>query len=263
MKHVSTRGEAPPLGFAEAMLAGLARDGGLYVPESWPQIAPKTIASFAGRPYAEVATEVIRCFTGDAIGEADLARMVQEAYGTFRHPAVAPLVQIGAATYMLELHHGPTLAFKDLAMQLLSRLMDHALAARNERRTIVVATSGDTGGAAVEAFRDRNQVDLVVLFPHNRISDVQRSMMTTAGAANINSVAIEGTFDDCQAIVKAMFNHHAFRDRVQLSGVNSINWARIVAQVVYYFTAAVALGAPERKVAFTVPAGIFGDVFAD
>ena len=262
MKHVSTRGEAPPLGFAEAMLAGLARDGGLYVPESWPQIAPKTITSFAGRPYAEVATEVIRCFTADAIGEADLARMVREAYGTFRHPAVAPLVQLGAATYMLELHHGPTLAFKDLAMQLLSRLMDHALAARNERRTIVVATSGDTGGAAVEAFRDRNQVDLVVLFPHNRISDVQRRMMTTAGAANINAVAIEGTFDDCQAIVKAMFNHHAFRDRVQLSGVNSINWARIVAQVVYYFTAAVALGAPERKVAFTVPTGNFGDIFA-
>ena len=188
--------------------------------------------------------------------------MVREAYGTFRHPAVAPLVQLGATTFMLELHHGPTLAFKDLAMQLLSRLMDHVLAARTERRTIVVATSGDTGGAAVEAFRDRNQVDLVVLFPHNRISDVQRRMMTTAGATNINAVAIEGTFDDCQAIVKAMFNHHAFRDRVQLSGVNSINWARIVAQVVYYFTAAVALGAPERQVAFTVPTGNFGDIFA-
>ena len=262
MKHVSTRGEAPSLGFAEAMLAGLARDGGLYVPESWPRIEPKAIASFAGRPYAEVATEIIRCFTGDAIGEAELARMVREAYGTFRHPAVAPLVQLGAATFMLELHHGPTLAFKDLAMQLLSRLMDQVLAERNERRTIVVATSGDTGGAAVEAFRGRNQADLVVLFPHNRISDVQRRMMTTAGAANINAVAIEGTFDDCQAIVKAMFNHHAFRDRVQLSGVNSINWARIVAQVVYYFTAAVALGAPERQVAFTVPTGNFGDIFA-
>jgi threonine synthase len=262
MKHVSTRGEAPPLGFAEAMLAGLARDGGLYVPESWPQIEPKTIASFAGRPYAEVATEVIRRFTGDAISDADLARMVREAYGTFRHPAVAPLVQISATTYLLELHHGPTLAFKDLAMQLLSRLMDHVLAARGERRTIVVATSGDTGGAAVEAFRDCNQVDLVVLFPNNRVSDVQRRMMTTAGATNIHAVAIEGTFDDCQAIVKAMFNHHAFSDRVQLSGVNSINWARIVAQVVYYFTAAVALGAPERRVAFTVPTGNFGDIFA-
>ena len=262
MKHVSTRGEAPPLGFAEAMLAGLARDGGLYVPESWPRIAPKTIASFAGRPYAEVATEIIRCFTGDAVSNTDLARMVREAYATFRHPAVAPLVQLGAATFILELHHGPTLAFKDLAMQLLSRLMDHVLAARSERRTIVVATSGDTGGAAVEAFRDRHQVDLVVLFPHHRISEVQRRMMTTAGATNINAVAIEGTFDDCQAIVKAMFNHHAFRDRVQLSGVNSINWARIVAQVVYYFTAAVALGAPERQVAFTVPTGNFGDIFA-
>ncbi len=262
MRHVSTRGEAPPLGFAEAMLAGLARDGGLYVPESWPQIGPQTIAAFAGRPYAEVATEIVRCFTGDAIGDADLARMVREAYGTFRHPVVAPLVQLGAATFMLELHHGPTLAFKDLAMQLLSRLMDHGLAARGERRTIVVATSGDTGGAAVEAFRDRSQVDLVVLFPHNRISDVQRRMITTAGAANVNAVAVEGTFDDCQALVKAMFNHHAFRDRVQLSGVNSINWARIVAQVVYYFTAAVALGAPKRQVAFTVPTGNFGDIFA-
>ncbi len=262
MRHVSTRGEAPPLGFAEAMLAGLAGDGGLYVPESWPQIEPKAIAAFAGRPYAEVATEVIRRFTGDAISESELARMVREAYGTFRHPAVAPLVQLGATTFMLELHHGPTLAFKDLAMQLLSRLMDHVLAARSERRTIVVATSGDTGGAAVEAFRDRSQVDLVVLFPHNRISGVQRRMMTTTGAANVNAVAVEGTFDDCQAIVKAMFNHHAFRDRVQLSGVNSINWARIVAQVVYYFTAAVALGAPERRVAFTVPTGNFGDIFA-
>jgi threonine synthase len=262
MQHVSTRGEAPPLGFAEAMLVGLARDGGLYVPESWPRLEPKTIAAFAGRPYAEVALEIIRCFAGDSIGEPELARMVRDAYGTFRHPAVAPLVQLNVNTFMLELHHGPTLAFKDLAMQLLARLMDHVLATRGERRTIAVATSGDTGGAAVEAFRDCSQVDLVALFPHNRISDVQRRMMTTAASANINAVAIDGTFDDCQAIVKGLFNHNDFRERVRLSGVNSINWARIVAQVVYYFTAAVALGAPARKVAFTVPTGNFGDIFA-
>jgi threonine synthase len=262
MKHVSTRGEAPPLGFAEAMLAGLARDGGLYVPDTWPRLEPQTIAAFAGRPYAEVATDIVRRFVGDAIGETDLARMVREAYGMFRHPAVAPLSQLGVNTFALELFHGPTLAFKDLAMQLLARLMDHVLAARGERRTIVVATSGDTGGAAVEAFRGRAQVDLIVLFPSGRISDVQRRMMTTATDANINAIAIDGTFDDCQAIVKAMFNHHAFADRVRLSGVNSINWARIVAQTVYYFTAAVTLGAPHRKIAFTVPTGNFGDIYA-
>ena len=262
MNHVSTRGEAPPLGFAEAMLAGLARDGGLYVPESWPRVEPQTIMSFAGRPYAEVAGEVIRRFADDCVSEADLARMAREAYGNFRHPAVAPLVQLGVNTFALELFHGPTLAFKDLAMQLLARLMDHVLAARSERRTIVVATSGDTGGAAVEAFRERSQVDLVVLFPQGRISDVQRRMMTTAEAANVNAVAIDGTFDDCQAIVKGMFNHAAFRERVRLSSVNSINWARIVAQTVYYFTAAVSLGAPYRKVAFTVPTGNFGDIYA-
>jgi threonine synthase len=205
---------------------------------------------------------VIRRFTGDSIREADLARMAQEAYGNFRHPAVAPLAQLGVNTFALELFHGPTLAFKDLAMQLLARLMDHVLAARGERRTIVVATSGDTGGAAVEAFRDKSQVDLIVLFPKGRISAVQRRMMTTADSANIHAVAIDGTFDDCQAIVKGLFNHATFRDRVHLSGVNSINWARIVAQTVYYFTAAVALGAPYRKIAFTVPTGNFGDIYA-
>jgi threonine synthase len=262
VRHVSTRGEAPPLGFAEAMLAGLARDGGLYVPQSWPRIEAETIISFAGRPYAEVAVEVIRRFAEDAIPESDLARMAREAYGNFRHPAVVPLAQLDVNTFALELFHGPTLAFKDLAMQLLGRLMDHALAARGERRTIVVATSGDTGGAAVEAFRDRDQVDLIVLFPRGRISDVQRRMMTTVDAANVSAIAVEGTFDDCQALVKAMFNHAAFRERVRLSGVNSINWARIVAQTVYYFTAAVSLGAPHRKVAFTVPTGNFGDVYA-
>src|SRR5271169_211651 len=244
------------------MLAGLARDGGLYVPEAWPRLEPQTIRAFAGRPYAEIAVEVIRRFTGDSIAEADLARMTNEAYGTFRHPAVAPLVQLGVNNFALELFHGPTLAFKDLAMQLLARMMDRVLAARGERRTIVVATSGDTGGAAVEAFRGRSQVDLVVLFPQGRISDVQRRMMTTAAADHINAIAIDGTFDDCQAIVKGVFNHHDFADRVRLSGVNSINWARIVAQTVYYFTAAVALGAPHRKTAFTVPTGNFGDIYA-
>jgi threonine synthase len=262
VRHISTRGEAPPLGFAEAMLAGLARDGGLYVPESWPHLDPQIIASFAGRPYAEVAVEIIRRFADDSISDGDLARMAREAYGSFRHPAVVPLAQLDVNTFALELFHGPTLAFKDVAMQLLARLMDHALAVRGERRTIVVATSGDTGGAAVEAFRGRDQVDLIVLFPQGRVSDVQQRMMTTVEAANVSAIAIEGTFDNCQALVKAMFNHAGFRERVRLSGVNSINWARIVAQTVYYFTAAVALGAPHRKVAFTVPTGNFGDIYA-
>ncbi len=262
VRYVSTRGEAPPLGFVDVTLAGLARDGGLYVPESWPRLEARDIAALAGRPYAEVAVEVIRPFVGDAVAEHDLARMAREAYGSFRHPAVAPLSQYGVNDFMLELFHGPTLAFKDLAMQLLGRLMDHVLSARGERTTVVVATSGDTGGAAVEAFRGRNRTDVFVLFPHGRISDVQRRMMTTAENDNVHALAIEGTFDDCQAIVKGLFNHHGFRDRVSLSGVNSINWARIVAQAVYYFTAAVALGAPHRKLAVTVPTGNFGDVYA-
>ncbi len=262
MRYVSTRGEAPPLGFIDVTLAGLARDGGLYVPETWPRLEPATIAGFAGRPYAEVAVEVMRPFVGDAVPEHDLARLSREAYGNFRHPAVAPLVQYGVSDFLLELFHGPTLAFKDLAMQFLGRLMDHVLVARGERTTVVVATSGDTGGAAVEAFRGRSRADLFVLFPQGRISDVQRRMMTTTEDDNVHAIAVEGTFDDCQAIVKGMFNHHAFRDQVRLSGVNSINWARIVAQAVYYFTAAVALGSPQRKVAFTVPTGNFGDVYA-
>jgi threonine synthase len=262
VRYVSTRGEAPPLDFVEVTLAGLARDGGLYVPESWPRLSADAIGGFAGRPYAEVAVEVIRPFVGEAISLPELSRMAREAYGSFRHPAVVPITQLGVSTFMLELFHGPTLAFKDVAMQLLARLIDHALAARGERSTVVVATSGDTGGAAVEAFRGRERTDLFVLFPAGRISEVQRRMMTTAEEDNVHAIAIEGTFDDCQAIVKSLFNHHAFRDRVRLSGVNSINWARIVAQVVYYFTAAATLGAPHRKVAYTVPTGNFGDVFA-
>jgi len=262
VRYISTRGEAPALDFIETTLAGLARDGGLYVPEFWPVLAAEKIACLAGRPYAELAVEVLRPFVGSSLPEADLARMTREAYGAFRHPAVTPLVQVGPRTFVLELFHGPTLAFKDLAMQLLARLMDQALRQRGERATIIGATSGDTGGAAVEAFRGRGQVDVVVLYPHGRVSDVQRRMMTTAPDANVHAVAIEGTFDDCQAIVKGLFAHHAFRDRVGLSAVNSINWARIVAQVVYYFAAALALGAPHRRVEFVVPTGNFGDVFA-
>lgn len=260
--YISTRGEAPKLGFCDVMLAGLARDGGLYVPEVWPQLSPATIAGFFGRPYWEVAVDVIKPFVGGEISDADLGRMAIEAYATFRHPAVAPISQIGPNQFLLELFHGPTLAFKDVAMQLVSRMMDHVLTQRRQRTTIIVATSGDTGGAAVEAFANRSSVDLIVLFPNGRISDVQRRMMTTTGAANVHALAVDGTFDDCQAIVKSLFNHHAFRDAVSLSGVNSINWARIVAQVVYYFTSAVALGAPARQVDFTVPTGNFGDIFA-
>jgi threonine synthase len=260
--YVSTRGEAPALGFCDVMLTGLARDGGLYVPQSWPRLSLQKIADFFGRPYWEVAVEIISPFVGNEIAEPDLGRMANEAYATFRHPAVVPLDQIGPNQFLLELFHGPTLAFKDVAMQLISRLMDHVLAKRAQRTTIVVATSGDTGGAAVEAFGGLDNVDLIVLFPHGRISDVQRRMMTTTGAGNVHALAIEGTFDDCQAIVKELFNDHQFRDAVALSGVNSINWARIVAQVVYYFTSAVALGAPARPVDFTVPTGNFGDIFA-
>lgn len=262
MRYVSTRGEAPPLGFIDVTLAGLARDGGLYLPETWPKLTDNAIAGFAGRPYAEVAVEVIRPFTGGTISEHDLSRIAHEAYDTFRHPAIAPVTQLDTNTFALELFHGPTLAFKDLAMQFLARLMDHALEQRGERATIVVATSGDTGGAAVEAFRGRSRIDLVVLFPDGRISEVQRRMMTTVTDGNVHIIALDGTFDDCQALVKAMFNHHAFADQVRLAGVNSINWARIVAQAVYYFTSAVALGAPYRKIAFTVPTGNFGDIFA-
>ncbi|MEW6639342.1 MAG: threonine synthase [Pseudomonadota bacterium] len=261
-RYISTRGEAPGLGFCDVMLTGLARDGGLYVPETWPTLSAQQIASFFGRPYWEVAVEVMRPFVGGEISDADLGRMAVEAYATFRHPAVVPLDQTTPNQFILELFHGPTLAFKDVAMQLLARLMDHVLAKRGQRTTIVVATSGDTGGAAVDAFAGRDNVDLVVLFPHGRISEVQRRMMTTTGASNVQALAVEGTFDDCQALVKGLFNNHRFRDAVALSGVNSINWGRIIAQVVYYFTSAVALGAPSRTVDFTVPTGNFGDIFA-
>ncbi len=262
MSYISTRGNAPELGFEDVLLAGLARDGGLYVPREWPTLSPETIASFAGRPFAEVAVEVIHPFVGGAISKVDLLAMARDAYAGFGHPAVTPLVQTGRNTWVLELFHGPTLAFKDVAMQLLARLMDHVLAKRNRRATIVGATSGDTGGAAIEAFRASRRVDVVILFPEGRVSDVQRRMMTTPTEKSVHAVAVKGTFDDCQALVKGMFNDHAFRDRLSLSGVNSINWARIMAQVTYYFVAGAALGAPYRPITFSVPTGNFGDIFA-
>ena len=262
MRYVSTRGTAPSLSFSDALMAGLARDGGLYVPESWPQLSKLAIASLAGRPFHEVATEVLKPFVAGTIPDAVLSQAAHDAYATFGHPAVTPLVQTGPNEFILELFHGPTLAFKDVAMQLVARLMDHVLAERDARATIVCATSGDTGGAAAEAFRGRARADMVILFPKGRVSDVQRRMMTTPTEGNVHPVEIDGTFDDCQAIVKALFNNHAFRDEMQLAGVNSINWGRIVAQVTYYFVAAVALGAPHRAVSFTVPTGNFGDIFA-
>ncbi len=262
LRYVSTRGEAPTLSFADALLAGLARDGGLYVPETWPTLSAAEIAGLAGKSYADVARAVITPFVGDALPKAALDTMISDAYRAFRHPATTPVVQLGPNRFLLELFHGPTLAFKDVAMQLLARLMDHVLATRNGRATIVGATSGDTGSAAIEAFRHTDAVDVFILYPHGRVSEVQRRQMTTVGGANVHAIAVEGTFDDCQAHVKAMFNHAAFRDRLALAGVNSINWARIVAQVVYYFYAAVALGAPHREVSFVVPTGNFGDIFA-
>ena len=262
MRYVSTRGLAPELGFEDVLLAGLARDGGLYVPAEWPTLTPARIAGFSGQPFYAVAAEVLAALSGGAIPKTDLTAMCQAAYATFDHAAVTPLVQIAPNRFVLELFHGPTLAFKDVAMQLLARLMDYVLAKRDQRATIVGATSGDTGGAAIEAFRTSSRADVFILFPDGRVSDVQRRMMTTPAAAHLHALSIAGTFDDCQARVKDMFNHHAFRDRLQLSGVNSINWARIAAQVTYYFVAAAALGAPHRAVSFVVPTGNFGDIFA-
>jgi threonine synthase len=262
MRYISTRGEAPSLDFADALLTGLARDGGLYLPESWPQVSQADIAAYAGRPFHAVAFDVIRRFTGGSIPDAVLAEATEAAYAGFGHPAVTPLQQIAPNRFVLELFHGPTLAFKDVAMQLLARLMDHALEKKGRRATIVGATSGDTGGAAIEAFRASRHADVFILFPDGRVSDVQRRMMTTPREPHIHAIAIPGTFDDCQNLVKALFNAHGFRDEMALSGVNSINWARIVAQVTYYFVAAVALGAPHRAVAFVVPTGNFGDIFA-
>jgi threonine synthase len=262
MKYVSTRGEAPVLGFSDAVLAGLARDGGLYVPQDWPRFSAAEIRAMRGLTYPELAVRLLTPFLGGEIPAAVFERLAREAYATFRHDAVCPMVQLGPNSFVLELFHGPTLAFKDVAMQLLARLMDHVLAERGQRATIAGATSGDTGGAAIEAFAGRDRTDIFILFPHGRVSPVQQRQMTTNGAANVHALAVEGNFDDCQGLVKDMFNDHWFRDRLSLSGVNSINWARIMAQIVYYFTSALSLGAPDRPVSFTVPTGNFGDIFA-
>lgn len=262
MRYISTRGRAPAVGFAEAMLAGLAPDGGLYVPEEWPAFTAPEIAAFAGRPYAQVAAAVMSRLVGDAFASDPLLAIAEDAYATFAHPAVAPLKQLGDGLFLLELFHGPTLAFKDVAMQLLSRLYDAILADSPRILTLVCATSGDTGGAAVEAFRGARHARIVVLFPHDRISEVQRRFMTTTADANVRVAAVDGTFDDCQHLVKALFRDAAFKSDVDLSGVNSINWARVATQSVYYFTSAVALGAPHRPVRFVTPTGNFGDAFA-
>ncbi|RDD63544.1 threonine synthase [Ferruginivarius sediminum] len=262
MRYVSTRGQAPRLSFDDVLLAGLARDGGLYLPEEWPTLSPEELAGFAGRPYAEVAAAVMRPFLAESCAAEALDDLTARAYSSFARTGTCPLVQLDEGRWLLELFHGPTLAFKDVALQLLGELFDHVLARRGERITIVGATSGDTGSAAIEACRDRERVDIFILHPKGRVSEVQRRQMTTVEAANVHNIAVEGTFDDCQALVKAMFNDPAFRDQQRLAAVNSINFARILAQIVYYVTAAVALGAPHRRVAFSVPTGNFGNVFA-
>ena len=262
MRYVSTRGQAPVLGFQDVLLAGLARDGGLYVPQEWPHFSQADIRAMRGLTYPELAERLLLPFLGGEI-EADVfGKIVSEAYAGFRHEATCPLVQTGSNLFVLELFHGPTLAFKDVAMQLIARLMDHVLAKRGQRAVIVGATSGDTGGAAIEAFAGRQRTDMFILFPEGKVSPVQQRQMTSSTAANVHALAIKGNFDDCQDLVKAMFNDHAFRDGIGLSGVNSINWARIMAQIVYYFSSALSLGAPDRPVSFTVPTGNFGDIFA-
>jgi len=262
MKYISTRGRAPELGFKEAMMTGLARDGGLYVPQGWPTFSPGAIRALQGKPYATIAKTVIWPFVEGEIERDIFENIIDATYANFHHPSICPLIQIGANEFILELTHGPTLAFKDLAMQLLGRLMDHILAEQGRQATIIGATSGDTGGAAIEAFAGRDNCDIFILFPKGRVSPFQQRQMTTNPAGNVFALAIDGDFDDCQALVKALFNDHAFRDQLCLSGVNSINWARIMAQIVYYFTAALALGSPDRAVAFSVPTGNFGDIFA-
>ncbi len=262
MRYISTRGMAPARDFSDVLLAGLAEDGGLFVPEAWPHFSPADFRAMRGLSYADLATRVMQPFAGDAIGFADLSRICREAYADFGHPAVVPLVQLESHLFVQELFHGPTLAFKDMAMQVLGRLFDHVLTRRDARVTIVGATSGDTGSAAIEACAGRERVDIMILHPHGRTSAVQRRQMTTVTAANVGNIAIEGTFDDCQDLVKAMFADAPFRREMRLSAVNSINWARIAAQIPYYIAAALALGAPDREVAFSVPTGNFGNVLA-
>lgn len=262
MKYVSTRGQAPVLGFRDTVMAGLARDGGLYVPQTWPQIGLDEIRAMAGLPYTQIARTVLTPFVTGEIDNDKFGQMIDDAYATFHHAATVPLVQIAPDHFVAELFHGPTLAFKDVAMQLLARLMDHVLSENNERATIIGATSGDTGGAAIEAFRGRDNIDIFILFPHGKVSPVQQRQMTTLNESNVHTIAIEGDFDDCQSLVKSLFNHHSFRDKYKIAGVNSINWARIMAQIVYYFSTATSLGCPEKQISFTVPTGNFGDIFA-
>jgi threonine synthase len=260
--YVSTRGAAPTLGFADALLAGLARDGGLYLPLSVPQWRPDAIRALRGVPYPEAAARILTPFLGDDFGAAEIGSMAAAAYAGFGHAAVAPLNQIDDNLFALELFHGPTLAFKDFAMQWLGHAMNRVLRRRGARATIIGATSGDTGAAAIEAFAEQSQVEMFILYPQGRVSEVQRRQMTTVERPNVHALAIQGAFDDCQRIVKELFGDLAFRDEMRLSGVNSINWARILAQIVYYFVGAVALGAPERPISFAVPTGNFGDVLA-
>ena len=262
MRYISTRGEAPILEFDEVLLAGLATDGGLYVPESWPRFSVDEIRAMQSLSYTELATRIMLPFLGGRLGEAEFSELVRDAYTGFDHDAIVPLRQLDDNLWLMELFHGPTLAFKDVALQLLGRLFDHVLTRRGERLTIVGATSGDTGSAAIEACRDREALDIFILYPHGRVSDVQRRQMTTVASANVHNIAIEGSFDDCQDLVKAMFGDADFRQEMRLGAVNSINWARIMAQIVYYFRAGLALGAPDRPVSFAVPTGNFGNVYA-
>lgn len=268
MQYVSTRGGAPVLDFAEVVLAGLARDGGLYVPQSWPQIDASEFCRLGALSYADLAVEIMAPFVGGAIPAKDFTDIVHAAYDSpepFHHPAVTPLRQLGTNDWLLELFHGPTLAFKDIALQLLGRLFEYILgkAGNNQKMTIVGATSGDTGSAAIDACRDRDGLQVFMLHPAGRVSDIQRRQMTTVLSRNVFNIAVEGTFDDCQALVKEMFNDLDFRDQHRLGAVNSINWARVMAQTVYYFHAAFSLGVtPDRKIDFSVPTGNFGDVFA-
>ena len=262
MRYISTRGQAPARDFSATLLAGLAEDGGLFVPETWPHFAPADWHALRGLPYAELAAHVMRPFVADAIPFTTLQTLCHQAYAGFGHPAIAPLVQLDSNLWTQELFHGPTLAFKDMAMQLLGRLFEHVLAEQNAHVTIVGATSGDTGSAAIEACAGRARINIVILHPEGRTSEVQRRQMTTVNAANVANIAVAGTFDDCQDLVKAMFSDAAFRGEVKLSAVNSINWARIAAQIPYYVAAALALGAPDRPVSFAVPTGNFGNVLA-
>jgi threonine synthase len=262
MNYISTRGSAPILDFEGAMMSGLALDGGLYVPEHFPAFSAEELRALRGKPFADVAFAVTKRFVDGVIPDDQLKPIIDLAYSTFSHDSITPLKQLGSNLFLLELFHGPTIAFKDVAMQLIVHLMDWSLARRKHRIVVLAATSGDTGGAAVEAFRHSTQADLVVLFPEGRVSEVQRRQMTTVNSSAVTNLAIKGNFDDCQDIVKALFNDHTFREEVHLAGVNSINWARVMAQVSYYIFAGVALGAPERKVSFTVPTGNFGNVFA-